>query len=254
VHKSTGCTPNSVVFGTELWEPADLIYGVERGNLDFPCRVTFIEHLKKMIRTGHRFVRENLGITAEHQKRDFDRRARPKRFEPGDIVYRYFPPKANRKIGPKWDGPYTVIRSIGGTTYELQTSHGKVRWHVDYLKPAFGRDGPIQAINLDRAPEFQELNRLGRDVVRFEQGKVVPGKEIPERLLVRKEKMGVKKRGRPKNPKAVSPAGGKPANRIPGPKKRRPKTKKKPIPAEDNCVIERQKGKQTIKAPDRLGY
>ena len=119
IHKSTQCTPNVLVFGTELWTPVDLVYGVPKFGLDFPCRVTFVEELRKLLRKGHALARENLQLSAEYQKRDFDRKAKPRVYKPGEFVYRYFPPKANKKYGPKWDGPFEIIRSIGGTTYEL---------------------------------------------------------------------------------------------------------------------------------------
>ena len=253
VHKSTMCTPNSVVFGTEIWEPADLVYGVNRGSLDFPCKVSFVENLRRLIREGHQFVRENLGVSAKHQKRDFDKRVRPKAFSPGDLVYRYFPPKANKKLGPKWDGPYVVLRNIGGTTYELKTTQGIVRWHVDYLKAAYGKDGLAQSVNLHKAPEYQRLLSQEKELLAFDKGKVIPGKHFPkDKLLEPRETIGVKRRGRPRNPtKKVSPETGRVPKQVP--RNRKTPVKKNKGRRSDHRIIQPVRQSRRIrKPPDRL--
>lgn len=205
VQVSTNCTPNSAMFGEEIWNPPDLVFGIPKDGLDFVCPVNYVEHLKKQIRTSHRFIRDNLGLSAVHQKRNFDRKTKVREFKPGELVYRYCPPKANKKIGPKWDGPFEVIRHIGGTTYELKTTQGLVRWHVDYLKSVFNKDGLRQVRNLDKAPEFRkqeekDLHYLSLD----ERGRVIPGRDIKLPNSIPKTGFGVKPRGRPKKNKLVS--------------------------------------------------
>ena len=202
VHKCTGCTPNSVVFGTELWTPADLIYGIPKGGLEFPCRVAYVEELKKQMRRGHQFVRERLGVAADYQRREFDKRARPQTFHPGDMVYRYYPPKANQKYGWKFDGPYEVIR-FNGTTYDLKTTQGILRWNKDLLKPSYDESGLVRTVNLERAPEFVRLREQGRDILRVEKGVVKKGDEYPAVKVKQKVNLWVKPRGRPKKPKHV---------------------------------------------------
>ena len=178
VHSSTLVSPYSVLFGEEMWRPMDLIYGVPRGGLDFPCGTPFIEMLRMELRKGHAFVRGRLKQDAIHQKRDYDKRASPRCFEPGDFVYRYYPPKASNKYGAKWDGPFKVVRAISSTTYEISTLRGLLNWHVDYLKPALDprrKNGLTLVKNVTQSPEMIALSRRGYNVEELINSNLVSG-------------------------------------------------------------------------------
>ena len=58
----------------------------------------------------------------------------------GDMVWRWYPPKAQQKLGSGWTGPYCVTRKFSDITYEIQHhATGKTLVvHVDHLKPVQG--------------------------------------------------------------------------------------------------------------------
>ncbi|XP_022880951.1 uncharacterized protein LOC111398255 [Olea europaea var. sylvestris] len=69
----------------------------------------------------------------------FNRRVRSRVFQPGDLVLRdaaavkHLPPK----LGPNWEGPYEVIRSLEKGAYSLKDMKGKPLgrpWNAEYLK------------------------------------------------------------------------------------------------------------------------
>lgn len=67
---------------------------------------------------------------------------KPRTFESGDWVWRWYPPKANTgtKLGLGWTGPYLVVRKITAVTYAIQRDENGhiITVHVDNLKPYEG--------------------------------------------------------------------------------------------------------------------
>ena len=181
VQKSTGQTPYMMVYGEERKLPVDLQYETQRRSMEFPCAVGYIESMRQNIRFASEFARKKLGMVAVYQKGQFDNRARPRRFEVDDVVFRFSVPDAQQKIGAKWDGPYVVVSYRNGT-FVLKTATGYAHVHVDYLRPWLNRGGMIRTSNLFRAEEFQTQLGLGIEILVIGAGgKISPGKDCPER-------------------------------------------------------------------------
>lgn len=85
-------------------------------------------------------VHENLRSSFKRQKRYYDIKLKPRAFPPGDLVWRWYPPKAQQKLGSGWNRPYTVVRKLPDITYEIEhSSTGKTYVvHVDHLKKLIG--------------------------------------------------------------------------------------------------------------------
>lgn len=56
-------------------------------------------------------------------------------------MWRWYPPKANQKLGSGWIGPYEVLRKLSDISYEIKhvDTGNTVIVHVDHLKAARGR-------------------------------------------------------------------------------------------------------------------
>ena len=78
VHNSTGVSPYYMVYGEEMRMPADIKYGVDEHGLDFPCRVSYMEGIRKNLRRAWEYARQQLQLTAVRQKEYYDRHARPR--------------------------------------------------------------------------------------------------------------------------------------------------------------------------------
>ncbi|KAJ0874350.1 hypothetical protein HanPSC8_Chr11g0463131 [Helianthus annuus] len=58
----------------------------------------------------------------------YNKRVKNERFKPGDLVLRNneASKKENQgKLGPKWEGPYTILEAHKGGSYKLADSEGK---------------------------------------------------------------------------------------------------------------------------------
>ena len=191
VQKSTGLTPFYMVYGSEMKLPVDLRYQIPKHQLDFPCAISFVENIRRNMKFAGDFARKKLELVAQYQKRGFDSRARERFFEPGDLVFKFDPPSAQKKIGPKWDGAYEILDHTGAGTYKLRSAVGTEKFHVDYLKPVFSPDGNIRITNLWRAPEYRRQMSLGIEFLKFDKkGRVMPGKDCPATARRRYEEFG----------------------------------------------------------------
>lgn len=77
----------------------------------------------------------------KRQKRFHDVWLKPQEFAIDDLVWKWYPPKANQKLGLGWTGPYRVIRKFSDITYEIrhEATNKTVVVHVDLLKQLHGK-------------------------------------------------------------------------------------------------------------------
>lgn len=143
-HKSTGCTPNLIFLQREISCPLDLMVGPPPNTLEDICPIQYIEWIKSAMALTHDFVFRNLKVAATRQKTYHDRHLKPRIYDIGDWVWRWYPPTAGQKLGLGWTGPYLVIKRISDVTYSVQKSENSpvLNLHVDHLKPYEGRNQP----------------------------------------------------------------------------------------------------------------
>ncbi|CAC5406228.1 unnamed protein product [Mytilus coruscus] len=81
------------------------------------------------------------------KKKYYDCKLKHRQFETGNKVLRWYPPKANKKLGLGWIGPYKISRKLSDITYAIedwQNSKLKVV-HVNHLKSLYTRDDTFDA-------------------------------------------------------------------------------------------------------------
>ena len=149
-HKSTGCTPNLLFLQREVACPLDLMVGPPPNTLEDICPVQYIEWIKSAMHLTHEFVYEQLGVAATRQKTYHDHALKPRTYEIGDWVWRFYPPTANQKLGLGWTGPYLVVNKISTLTYSIQKTDVSpiINVHVNHLKPYEGRNQPHNWLNI----------------------------------------------------------------------------------------------------------
>ena len=144
-HKSTGCTPNLIFLQGEISCPLDLMVGPPPNTIEESvCPIQYIEWIKSTMNVTHDFVFKHLGVAATRQKEYYDKNLKPRSYEVGNWVWRYYPPTAGLKLGCGWTGPYLVVGKLSSLTYSLQKSaHSPVlNISVDDMKPYEGRNQP----------------------------------------------------------------------------------------------------------------
>lgn len=141
VHESTKCTPNLVMLGRETNLPIDVLAGTTPTNPpEIGCYHSYVEWIRNTMEITYGIVHENLRSSFKRQKRYHDVRLKPREFAINDLVWRWYPPKANQKLGSGWTGPYRVVRKFSDITYEIrhETTKKTVVVHVDRLKQLHG--------------------------------------------------------------------------------------------------------------------
>lgn len=143
-NKSTGCTPNLIFLQRQLSCPLDLMVGQPPNTIEEVCPVQYIEWVKSAMTVTHEFVFRNLGKAAKRQKFYYDRGLKPRQYQRGDWVWRWYPPLANQKLTLGWTGPFLVLKRLSETTYSIQKAAEKpvINVHVDHMKPYQGEIKP----------------------------------------------------------------------------------------------------------------
>lgn len=138
VHESTKCSPNLLMLGRETALPIDIITGYQGNESEsIICPSEYVEWMQNTMTRSFELANENLHSSFKKQKRYYDHKLKQRNFEIGSQVLRWYPPKAHRKLGLGWTGPYIINRKLSDITYEIEdckTFKLKVV-HVDHLKP-----------------------------------------------------------------------------------------------------------------------
>ena len=106
----------------------------------------FTTHIQNLVRQAQ----ESMQKAQNYQKQYYDSKHTNIAFAPGDFVLlstKHLPMHGSRKLSPRYDGPFRVIRKIGTQAYQLQlpnTLNIHDVFHVSLLRknPAYSlRDG-----------------------------------------------------------------------------------------------------------------
>ncbi|CAL9004916.1 unnamed protein product [Prunus brigantina] len=140
--RSTGETPFSLAYGTEAIIPPHVAVpsiGIEVGSIEQNSEQM---RLNLDLLEGER--EKAIVRVASYQQRlksYYDKRAKIRQFQPGDLVLRKAFITAQRqgskKIKPNWEGPYVMSRSGGRGSYTLDTMDGKEiprKWNAYHLR------------------------------------------------------------------------------------------------------------------------
>jgi hypothetical protein len=193
VHKATGHSPYSVVFGREPTDPDLVLEQKRHGKVDLKSKVN--EWVTERTARDRRVFREALGRD-DHQKAGRQVEGATVRFKVGDLV---LIPRVNRiKTDPRRQGPYEVVQVRDGGIYRLKDTENFrkpriLRHHrqlVAYLPREDGAatqgEGPSQ-LTVQANPEQQEPKRRGRppkptarESVTISGGQGGGGPEAPE--------------------------------------------------------------------------
>ena len=140
-HSSSGCSPNLLMFNRETTMPIDLIFEVPRPLQHPVCPNGYVEWVREKLDENFRFVRQELGKAANRQKKCYDKHTCPRKIEPGQFVWRWYPPlQSQDKLNPRNIGPYKVLGHEGSGVYCIVRREGDrpIRVHIDHLKRHYG--------------------------------------------------------------------------------------------------------------------
>jgi len=91
-HDSTGYSPNLLVLGREARAPVDVVLNLPHPDGPLTTYDGYVEKLQERMTEAYVHVRNEIGHAAERNKRYYDLRVRPRKYNIGDWVY-YFNPR-----------------------------------------------------------------------------------------------------------------------------------------------------------------
>lgn len=82
-------------------------------------------------------MHSNLNLSFEKQKKYHDKNTKTRKFDIGDLVWKWSIPKSKRKLSLGWTGPFEVFQRFSDVTYEIREIDGNKSKivHIDHLKP-----------------------------------------------------------------------------------------------------------------------
>ena len=142
VQESTGFSPFELLFGRTVRGPLAILRELWTGEVDEPDTKTtyqYVLDLKDRLEATCQLAQENLSKSAEKYRRQYNRKAKNRKFEVGDEVLLLLPSNRN-KLLMHWQGPFKVVQRVGYLDYKINMD-GKVKtFHANLLKKFLRRD------------------------------------------------------------------------------------------------------------------
>jgi hypothetical protein len=132
-------------YGTSQFSPFFLLHGREmvlrtsqdlRVKLTSEVRETYyahrLENLKSTLKSAYKIVRENSRKSHDTNKGYYERKAKERSFQPGEIVYVFKPtrkPGECSKFFFVWQGSYKVTASVSKPNCSVVNQHERNWWY-----------------------------------------------------------------------------------------------------------------------------
>jgi hypothetical protein len=134
---STGMSPYKILFGRNPYMPCDLI--LPEPPQKFMPQNKYIKILHDAIEATRQTAEQNLQIKQEVMKKQYDKKIRKNEYEVGEKVMMLHVPKLgeHRKMAPRWEGPFTILRQSNDVNFELQLGNRRKTVHHNQIKKYF---------------------------------------------------------------------------------------------------------------------
>jgi hypothetical protein len=161
---------NTTYHTSTKMSPFEALYGYPTPSISYflqdKSKVHAIESHMENTKETLTILKENLQMAQNRMKQQAYQHQSERQFEEGDWVFLRLQPykqstlkqKKNKKLAPKFYGPYKIIHRIGQVAYELDfpSSHIHKVFHVSFLKKVLGQTMPVQI----ELPELDEEGKL----------------------------------------------------------------------------------------------
>ena len=174
IHRTTGATPFSLIYGQECQYPIDLFYA--KPHDEVLTKDGFAEELDELFRDAHSSAREILGTDQRGQEDQYWKKAHGEPYAAGDKVWVWAKKKfKSRKHFDPWGGPYVVLARIAEVNYKMakESVSSKVKiLHFNMLKrfkketaqsdeaTSSKRPTPYRSFNFFDDPEMYDEDEL----------------------------------------------------------------------------------------------
>ncbi|XP_028417630.1 uncharacterized protein LOC114542077 [Dendronephthya gigantea] len=121
VHKATGFTPARMMLGHEVRVPVDLVYGSPE--YERKSSTQHVQSLQENLEVVHRFARENLELSYEKMRKQYNNDSSANPLEEDDLVWLFNPRRKkgrSSKLTRPWEGPFTVVKRLNDLVYRIR--------------------------------------------------------------------------------------------------------------------------------------
>lgn len=126
IHSSTHETPHFLLYGRDPILPETLLLASTRREV--MSREDYSTDLVVRLQWAHRVVREQLESTWEKREKQYNKQVKERGIRLGDKVYckvEFTRQGENKKLAPKWEGPYRVVALVNNVNVRIQKIFGK---------------------------------------------------------------------------------------------------------------------------------
>ena len=135
VNRNTGFTPNRMMLGRELNLPSSLMF--EGPRKDPQNTDEYVLELEGAISSAHQKAREQLKVSQNKMKKDYDLRSLVKSYEVGDPVYileKAVAKGKSKKLCPPWRGPGIIVKKLSPSLFKVKIKNQLFTTNHDRLK------------------------------------------------------------------------------------------------------------------------
>ena len=177
-NESLKFSPFELLYGRTIRSPMTILkelWTEEETDSEVKTTYQYVVDLKHRLEETMKLAQNELRRASNRQKKYFDRKARPRRFEEGNKVLLLLP-TAHNKLELKWQGPYQILQVMGHNNYRLKVGGQERTYHVNMLKEYFERKeesvgkGILQCAAAAVIPEVEEVDELGGENEMGESG------------------------------------------------------------------------------------
>lgn len=136
IHSSTKFQPFELTLGRKVNIPSSF----NKGNgtaTPFYAHGDYVAELQRNLRVAFRVAKENLENAKVKQKNQVDKKTKQVDFKVGDqvqLLNEAVRQGRSKKLGPQWNGPYTIIEKIGEVNYKIKMGRKEKIVHGNKLK------------------------------------------------------------------------------------------------------------------------
>lgn len=154
-HSATGYTPFQLLFGRTT---VSVVRTADQA-------IHYIDGLKTRLRDAWHLAAERDVAAKVKGKTYFDKKAKSRRFEVGDIVL-VMTPSMTGKLDDQWMGPYIIAEKMNDVTYKVHTPDRRGLFHVNGIKS--WHTEPVAIMSVRFCEEDQVCDSQDPDVLPFE--------------------------------------------------------------------------------------
>ncbi len=142
-NESTGFSPFDLIFGHAVRGPLQLVKESFLSEGDCSNLLDYVCDFKERLVSALEAAKTNLQISQVKMKNNYDKKAKPVSFVPGDRVLVLLPLQGDA-LKARYSGPYRVIKRLGPVTYQIEMSDRRKQkrvCHVNMLKRYHTKEG-----------------------------------------------------------------------------------------------------------------